>query len=227
MGAGLKPLRAFFAGEVVAVQAAEGEGGGYRYAVVDVARPVDAPADEARRPLALRSPELIHVSPLAVYAFASQRPPPPVGGAAVRAAAASGAAAPSQPGSSADGAADSSPPPPPQPAALDSSQLLEAVAGVMAKAGTPLDAERRQLLQDNVQLRDELKQARTELAKAKREASDYKDSFDCQICYARKVDVLINECGHTLCHVCVQSVNARCPFCRKEFDTASRFYWGS
>jgi len=39
--------------------------------------------------------------------------------------------------------------------------------------------------------------------------------------------VLINACGHTLCHVCVRSVDERCPFCRKQFDTTSRFYWGS
>ena len=104
---------------------------------------------------------------------------------------------------------------------------MEAVASVMSRAGTPLDADRRQLLQTNLQLRDELKEACTELAKAQREAADYKDSFDCSICYARKVDVLINTCGHTLCHVCVQSVGARCPFCRKEFTAASRFYWGS
>ena len=42
-----------------------------------------------------------------------------------------------------------------------------------------------------------------------------------------QVDVLINACGHTLCHVCVRSVGERCPFCRKEFEATSRFYWGS
>ena len=70
----LKPVRPFFAGEVVAVQA---EGGGYRYAAVDAARLADAPADEARRLVALRAPELAHVSPLAVFSFATQVNPTP------------------------------------------------------------------------------------------------------------------------------------------------------
>ena len=43
------------------------------------------------------------------------------------------------------------------------------------------------LLELGLQLRDELKEACAELAKAQREAAEYKDSFDCSICYARKV----------------------------------------
>ena len=65
----LKPLRAFFAGEIVAVQS----DGGYKFAAIDVARAADAPADEARQPVALRAPELVHVSPLSLYSFRSQR----------------------------------------------------------------------------------------------------------------------------------------------------------
>ena len=137
-------MRPFFAGEVVAVQA---EGGGYRYAAVDAARLADAPADEARRLVALRAPELAHVSPLAVFSFATQRRPPPAAGAADAdaAAAADADASDATDDAAADGPSEPPPPPlphapPPPPAALGSAQLMEAVASVMSRAGTPLDA---------------------------------------------------------------------------------------
>ena len=50
----------------------------------------------------------------------------------------------------------------------------------------------------------------------------------CSVCLAEEcVNPARLPCGHTLCHVCVRSVDERCPFCRKQFDTTSRFYWGS
>jgi len=153
----LKPARAFFVGEVVAVQA---EGGGYRYALVDAARKADAPADQARRLVALRTPDLAHVSPLAVFCFGTQRRPPPAAdsddaAAADAADAAADGATAAAAATSADAAAGpSEPPQPPQPPALlGSAQLMEAVASVMRRAGTPLDADRQLLRQTNLQVR--------------------------------------------------------------------------
>jgi hypothetical protein len=132
-------VRPFFAGEVVAVQA---EGGGYRYAAVDAARLADAPAEESRRLVVLRAPELTHVSPLAVFSFATQRRPPPADADAD--ADADAAAAADAADAAADGPSEPLPPPPqappPPPAALGSAQLIEAVASVMSRAGKPLDA---------------------------------------------------------------------------------------
>ena len=164
----------------------------------------------------------MHVSPLSLYSFATQRLPPSGPSSATCASSAAGAPA-DEPT-----AAEAPPPPPPPPPALDSAQLMEAVASVLARANVPLDADQKQLMQKNLQLRDELRAAQAELATAQREVTQFRDTYECQICFANKVDALIDGCGHLICRACVQpmvdSTGNRCPFCRSEFTSVSHFY---
>ena len=105
---------------------------------------------------------------------------------------------------------------------------MDAVASVMARANVPLDTSQKQLMQKNLQLRDELAAAQAELARARREGTTFRDTYECQICFNNKVDTLIDGCGHLICRACVQpmvnSTGNRCPFCRSEFTSVSHFY---
>mmetsp|Transcript_73681 Transcript_73681/g.123060 ORF Transcript_73681/g.123060 Transcript_73681/m.123060 type:complete len:241 (+) Transcript_73681:2-724(+) len=231
----LKPLRPFFAGEVVAV-AHEGNAaassGELVYAVVDAAHA----GGDAKRPVALRlstTKSLLHELPLGVFSFSSHRLAPSSG----RDGEAGGPCEARSHVVEASGRQERGQllPPLSEPAtgaaAVGSAALVDAVSSVLAAANLPMGLEARQLLERNLKLQEELDAARAELTVALREGKlavdrleELKEQNTCQICLSRAVDALLVGCGHLLCRACVPHCNGRCPFCRANFSSAAHFY---
>ena len=237
----LRPLRAFFAGEVVAVRATHlGGGDALVYAQVDVDRPcaaaptalgaVEQSAEEALEPLALRvgaSSALMHVLPLHVHSFRTMRRHP-AAAHAVEVCAAAGMPLPpppAQPSAHAQGGAGAA------AAAGRSAELVEAVASVLRQAGVPVGLETTQMLESNLKLQADLRRAKAELETISAEALRSKEKLEnsermttCQICFQRRVDVALNGCGHLLCQACAGVVE-RCPYCRGEHSGFTIMRW--
>ena len=63
-----------------------------------------------------------------------------------------------------------------------------------------------------------------EADKAKREMEQAKRSTTCQICMERRVELVLNGCGHVICAPCIVQVD-RCPFCRREMQGTTKLRW--
>ena len=64
-----------------------------------------------------------------------------------------------------------------------------------------------------------------EASKAKRELESTKRAITCQICMERRVELVLNVCGHMLCTQCTGQID-RCPFCRRELTNGTtRVRW--
>ena len=228
----LKPLRAYFAGEVVAIEAAQlGASDGYVYAEVDrpllTAREQRATgASNLEAQLALRiggARAVMHVLPLHVHSFGSRRRAP------------LGIISAGLEGDSAEGASASAPvqTPSEQPAAptRSSAELVSAVASVLRQAGVPVGLETQQLLESNLELKREVTQIRSDLEERSIEANRARETIEanervmtCQICFQRRVNIALHSCGHMLCSQCGQHVE-RCPYCRGEITGSTRLRW--
>ena len=222
----LRPLRSFFAGEIVALQADGGEG--FVYARVDEA----CAADESGRgfvQLRLGERGLQRVPALSVYSFNSNRVSPQRGVAATHADTAGTiewAGATMAPSHVAEAGASQGP-----SLELDAAAFVSAVATVLERANLPIDVERQELLSHNLALRDEVSQANRERelaldesSRALKELDELREANTCQICLNNKIDTLLVGCGHLRCSACVDQVNLRCPFCRAHFDGVAKFY---
>ena len=221
----LRPLRTFFAGEVVAVDATQlgAPADGLVYAEVDVPHAPQPAATAGRRAsgqIALRvggSRAVMHVLPLKVHSFRSQR-------------ALSEQAAPAQQEvRAADGASPDAPAA--QPAARSSAELVEAVSSVLRQAGVPVGLETEQLLEVNLRLQDELASARADLEERCIEGSKMREQIEsserittCQICFQRRVNIALHGCGHLMCSTCAAHVE-RCPYCRGELTGSTQMRW--
>jgi len=234
----LVPLRPYFAGEIVAIDAASigrgGEAGTMLYAEVDV-----SPSHIGRDALvALRvgsNRARIECLPLHVHSFRSDRHTARVPGAADEGAGAgsnaatrgaadvggggSGATA----GGSGNGAGVDGP---------SSGELVSAVASVLRRAGVPIGLETQKLLEANLALQKDLtftknalEESSIEASRTKRELESAQRSSTCQVCMERKIDCVLNGCGHVLCSQCAAQID-RCPFCRRELDLGTtRLRW--
>ena len=231
----LVPMRPYFAGEVVAVDALNlgggSDDGGRVYAEVDVPPPPSGRRDH----IALRvgsGRALLQCLPLHVHSFRSQRKAAeaedadaanvPASQASNDAATTGGASATNGVGGS-GGSAPSGPSP---------AELVDAVSSVLRRAGVPIGLETAKLLDANLALQAELSTYKLELeertieaGKAKRELESTKRGVTCQICMERKVEIALNACGHMLCAQCVGRIDS-CPFCRRELVTGTtRLRW--
>ena len=96
----------------------------------------------------------------------------------------------------------------------------------------PIGLETQKLLDANLSLQAELSQLKAEYedkniesARAKRELESAQRTTTCQVCMERRVDLVLNACGHMLCTQCAGQID-RCPFCRRELETgATRLRW--
>ena len=241
----LVPHRPYFAGEVVAVEAAHvgcaddggsgGVGSSLIYAEVDAATSSSSGAAS----IALRMGSggaVVQCLPLRIHSFRSQRGARQaspvdadrhrdVGAAASRGGAYSGEGSGGGRGGGGGGGMGGGGP--------SSGDLVDAVSSVLRRAGVPISLETEQLLSANLKLQHELAQARADLEDANLEASRAKDTLEtterqvtCQVCMQRRVDVLLNGCGHMLCGNCASQIRERCPFCRGGLEAGTtRVRW--
>ena len=235
----LVPLRAYFAGEVVCIDASHigSADGGMVYAEMDES----AAAGAAREQITLRvgsSRARVRLLPLHVHSFRSQRRA--VGGRGdARAGAGAGAGdaqAGSEPPMEADGMeADGARPHggADAPSGPSAAELVDAVSSVLRRAGVPIGLETHNLLEANLQMQADLVKARADAEACALDASRAKDqlesaerSITCQVCMQNRVDTLLNGCGHVLCMACASHIHDRCPFCRAELTTGTtRLRW--
>ena len=117
-----------------------------------------------------------------------------------------------------------------------SAELVDAVSSVLRRAGVPLGLKTQELLDANLRLQAELRAARSDLEEQIIEATRAKEALEaaeatstCQVCMQRRVDVLMNGCGHVLCSGCVRQISnadQRCPFCRHGLtEGTTRLRW--
>jgi hypothetical protein len=220
----LRPLRAYFVGEVVCVPANNMGGaddGALMYAEVDEAPGRGGAAmDVNGGQIALRvgsGRALMHCMPLHVHSFRTRLRPlgisPSEGSAEGSAPDPNAADGEEGPHDASSGSA-----PPRGPSAAE---LVDAVASVLRRAGAPMGAETQQMLESNLRMQSELLQARSdaedraiEAARAKEALETAERSIQCQVCMTRRVDTVLSGCGHVLCAVCADQIHDRCPYCR-------------
>ena len=101
----------------------------------------------------------------------------------------------------------------------------------------PISLETQQLLDANLSLQrqvtdyaKELEERSLEASHAKRQLEQMQRSTTCQVCMERRVDTLLNGCGHMLCAQCIGRIAApdiedRCPYCRREFSGTTKLRW--
>ena len=113
------------------------------------------------------------------------------------------------------------------------SSLVDAVASALAAAELPINLEQKQLLERNLDLQRRLDHTIAELAaatdenrSAARQLDELKAAHTCAICLTRRVDTLLEPCGHLMCRLCVGGCAARCPFCRSSIEATHHFYGG-
>ena len=245
----LVPMRPYFNGEVVAVDAANlsvavaaagGEDAGLVYAEIDVPPPTTGRRDR----IALRvgsSRTVVHCLPLHVHSFRSQRRTAGGGGGGVEADVTNGGRTGERPeagteaeSGSAAAASGSATHAGTTSGGPSSTELVDAVSSVLKKAGVPISLETQKLLDANLTLQAELSQYKHDLeersleaSKAKRELEASSRSTTCQVCMERRKDIVINVCGHMLCGTCMSTGQIdRCPFCRREITTGTtRLRW--
>jgi sacsin len=118
------------------------------------------------------------------------------------------------------------------PSGPSSAELVDAVSSVLRRAGVPIGLETKQLLEANLQLQAELASTKAELEDARIESSRAREQFEvadtaitCQVCMTRRVDLLLNGCGHMLCSTCAARMQ-QCPFCRRPLtEGTARLRW--
>ena len=86
-----------------------------------------------------------------------------------------------------------------------------------------LQAQQRRLELDLAGERAALSECKEELLKAS-------SAFKCQVCFTCDVSHVMVPCGHTICEVCIGSMQGqliasnRCPFCRTNIISRVKFY---
>lgn len=108
---------------------------------------------------------------------------------------------------------------------------MAAVASVLQQAGVPVDLNTEQLLASNLRLKKELGQLRADLEARCIEISAAQQTIEanerclvCQICFQRRVNVALQDCGHMLCSQCNLHMD-RCPFCRGDLTGCTLLRW--
>ena len=102
---------------------------------------------------------------------------------------------------------------------------------MLRRAGVPIGLETQKLLDANLQLQAELTQTKGDLedrsieaARSKRQYEQNERQITCGICMGRRVDTLLNGCGHMLCSLCANQID-RCPYCRGDLAGTTRMRW--
>jgi len=121
-----------------------------------------------------------------------------------------------------------------RPSHVNRSQILDAVQNMLSKVDLTLDTDQREMMEESLKLKEELRQASKDLQRGADEMAQVQDellkmkaAFQCQICFQNDVDQILIPCGHLLCTSCksnLRSLRPTCPFCRERFNNSCPFY---
>ncbi|GAQ81216.1 hypothetical protein KFL_000740170, partial [Klebsormidium nitens] len=111
------------------------------------------------------------------------------------------------------------------------SEVVQAVADMLAAADLPLGLEEGALMERALGLQEQLGAAETLLegaesrvCEAQREVEAAKSAWTCKVCLGEEVTSALVPCGHLFCTTCGVGVGGRCPFCRRPVSSILRIY---
>lgn len=111
-------------------------------------------------------------------------------------------------------------------------ELLEAVRGLLSRAGVPFSLDQQSLAERiaeldtrNKRLERDLVMEREQLAQSMQTIQQTTAALRCTICFAQDVTHVMIPCGHTICETCCGMLRgSRCPHCRRAIQSRLRFY---